>query len=166
VLLALSGCATSNSAWLSEPEAGMSLGSDLAVPLAHGDRPTPYATLGVREPVASGGSAPAGSRRRLDRTVTLSGVITSAEVEATAGAPPATPRVQVTVNNYAAPPAYGGFYDDSYYGPLFFRDGIADDRPERSRPKAPTVGPGQDFPAPPSYGPPFPFKTAPASPWK
>jgi hypothetical protein len=168
LLFALSGCATtSNSAWLNEPEAGMSLGSELSASVAHADRPAYASDVGV-ERANVGERAADAPRRRLDRTVTLSGATVAAETRALADAPAAAPApVQVTVNNYAAPPAYGGVYDDYYYsGARHFGGGPVEDRPQRVRPTAPNVQPGQDFPAPRSFGPAFPYKTAPASPWQ
>ena len=166
---ALSGCATTNSAWLSEPEAGMSLGADLVAPLdshasyAHSQVPPAATSL---EPAAENAEAP---RTRLQRTLTLSGETSVAEAApAAATGAPAAPSSVVIVNNYVTTPSYGGPYDGYY--PVFHpgHGRVSGDGESRARTRAspPRVQPAQDFPAPPSYGPTFPYKTAPASPWK
>jgi len=58
--------------------------------------------------------------------------------------------VPVTINNYGTYPAVF----DATVTPL----------PRATHSTSPQ--PGQDFPAPPSYGPSFPYQTSPASPWK
>lgn len=85
--------------------------------------------------------------------------------ESSAEAPDAVAAAEasVQINNYYG---YGGTgYYYPYYGgrpygaPDTFRDRAG------SPPARRTVQPGQDWPSVPSYGPAFPYKTAPASPW-
>jgi len=151
---------TTGSTWVRQPEPGAFANEELttsAHDLEAFDQPR---TSRFVSDADGGLTAPA--RPRLDRTVTLGEVFVvpseRAEVEqAPNGAP-----VTVTINNYAYSP---NGYDDGYYGgyllPLIADDG----RPGRPRPAPRPMQPGQDWPTPPSYGPPFPYKTAPASPW-
>jgi hypothetical protein len=161
-----SGCAaTAGSRWVSQPEPGPFVNDDPALAASEqylgavDETPTFHA--------ASEGD-PDGAQRarpRLDRTVTLgeTSVATSERAEAprAAGGAPVT----VTINNYVtAPNPYAGYVAAPFIGD--FRP--LDDG--RGRPQKPTrrpapMQPGQNWPALPSYGPTFPFKTAPASPW-
>lgn len=103
------------------------------------------------------------ARPRLQHTITLGESYavasnTGSGVPAAAGAGTQVnvhTYVPVTLNNYG----YGGL------GYVYANDG--DDRPPSpARPSQPShLRPGQDFPSPPSYGPSFPFRSAPASPW-
>jgi hypothetical protein len=75
----------------------------------------------------------------------------------TGAAPDAPATVQVNVHTYVPVTInnYGGF---DY---AVDHDGAPRARTSRTAP----VHPGQDFPTPPSYGPQFPYRTGPASPW-
>ncbi|HEY3497511.1 MAG TPA: hypothetical protein VGK73_22595 [Polyangiaceae bacterium] len=162
--LSLAGCATSSAAWLREPEAGMSLGEHLSARLEEPPLDAARAAPLQSEPIAL--PVESESRPRLQRTVTLGGEISAAEARAVPAAAPGAAPVQVVVNNYL--PAYGAPYE-TYYPAVRPARGRADsesDSRNRARGSAPRVQPGQDFPAPPSYGPSFPYKTAPASPWQ
>lgn len=110
------------------------------------------------EPAPSDAPPP---RARLSRTVTLGEVIEPAPeptAPAVAAAPPAP--VNVTVNNYVTAPApvYGGWVERA---PV--RHASPPAAPPRS---AGQTTPAQNWPAPRSYGPSFPFKTGPSSPWR
>jgi hypothetical protein len=98
------------------------------------------------------------SRPRLRHTVTLGESYVSSISGAPAGANPSGDSlhvsvrtlVPVTVNNYTA---YG--WADRYDAP----------RAVTPAPRSAPLQPGQDFPSPPSYGPAFPYRSGPASPW-
>lgn len=142
VLSLLSGCASaSNAEWLREPEEGIVLGQRAPnFEPALSDRPPP--------------------RARLSRTVTLGETIAPApepSVAAVAGANPAP--VNVTVNNYVTAPApvYGGWVD---------RAPVRTVVPPPAAPRGGQPTPGQNWPSAPAYGPSFPFKGGPASPWR
>jgi hypothetical protein len=165
-LLVLSGCASaSNAAWLREPEEGLLL-RDGAPNLE--TSATIAASASPRSAEASVVPNDARSRPRLRQTVTLGETIASAAEPTPAPAPGgnAAP-VNVTVNNYvtAPAPAYGGWVE-----PLPGRAA----RSQAATPRGvspPTTGggasqPAGSWPSPPSYGPAFPFKTGPASPWR
>jgi hypothetical protein len=162
-LLALSGCATSNAAWLSEPETGMALGPELSKPFEHPRSAASAPGQANGEPALTAAHDAEAPRPRLARTVTLGGVAADERPAPAASGAPGAP-VQVTVNNYVTAPGYAPLYEGPVYWPSPGRPGDGDARP-RPRPSAPII-PGQDFPAPPAYGPPFPYKTAPASPWR
>jgi hypothetical protein len=178
LLVALSGCSSaSNSAWLREPEAGMALDADLVGPLEQ-RRALPIEALGAvrpaeAAPIPDPSGMDAGSRPRLMRTVTLGETLGSAPQPEPAGAGTAGAPVQVTINNYATVPGYDAVpVYASGYAPLYPRQhggGRVDgERGSRAqvKPASANIIPGRDFPAPRSYGPSFPYKTAPASPWK
>jgi hypothetical protein len=154
------GCSTTaGSTWVSQPEPGPFAGDDLALseqgPGGFGE-PAPNGF--VRDLEVDGRPR---ARPRLDRTVTLGEVdagYTERQAQAAAGPAP----VSVTINNYANTPSYyDGYYAGGYYG----RDFRPSNDPRPARPIARPTQPGQNWPALPSYGPAFPFKTAPASPW-
>ena len=156
------GCATAGSAWVSQPEPGF----------FQDDEPALRASAHPLEPVAESTTpsfttepdeAPA-PRPRLTRTITLG------ETFATYTDRPAEQRaaergnVNVTVNNYVTPQSddSDGYYG---YGVPIVRDARRGGRGHPSQPMARPTRPGQSWPAPKSFGPAFPFKTAPASPW-
>lgn len=149
---ALASCATtSGQDWLNSPldEQATSTSERLARESA-----APATVPGLQDPSSSN------ARPRLQHTITLGedyGIASAAP----AGAAPGGPSIQVNVNVPVAVNNYGGYgYGLGYYG-------YANGSPARSGGPAPTphVQPGQDFPSPPSYGPAFPYRTAPASPW-
>jgi translation initiation factor IF-2 len=166
------GCATAGSTWVSQPEPGPFAGDELA--MTAGEHPIapdePRTSRFVAE--LESDAAPR-SRPRLDRTVTL-GETMVAPPERGEPAPVAErPAVSVTINNYVQPPApaYSGYYAAPYVAGYHSTHGggthpsqpIA--RPSPA-PNPTPRHPGQNWPALPSYGPSFPFKTAPASPWR
>lgn len=149
---ALAGCAaTSGQDWLNSPldEQASSASERLARESA-----APATVPGPQDP------SPSLARPRLQHTITLGedyGIASAAP----AGAAQGGPSVQVNVNVPVAVNNYGGYgYGLGYYG-------YANGSPARPPGPTPTprVQPGQDFPSPPSYGPAFPYRTAPASPW-
>jgi hypothetical protein len=157
-LTSLAACGgAANEAWVREPEGGGSIGDEQAT-LEHD----------ATAPELSSESAPQAGPRRLDHTVTL-GEVYMAPPGPGAQGPVAAgpPSVVVNVNNYVTPaPGYGyagygvpvvsggGFGSGTAPGSSFTRGGGS------------TVQPGQSFPAPPSYGPQFPYHLSPASPWE
>jgi hypothetical protein len=164
-LFVLSGCASSsNSAWLREPEEGLLVG----------ERTREFETS-ARSDAFSGSIADgpeianeaSHSRTRLRHTVTLGETIAPAPEPSAAAAPAGNPApVVVTVNNYvtAAVPVYGRWVE-----PLPGRAARSHGSAPRGVSPSPTRGgssPPVSWPGPPSYGPSFPFKTAPASPWR
>jgi hypothetical protein len=164
---ALFGCsATAGSTWLREPESGPFANQDLAFPDADEHlavtREARTSSF-VEEPEAD---PTPDSRARLTRTVTLGEITTAADTRSDAPAGAAAAPVSVTVNNYVTAPQPS--YYDGYVSPYFYggyRPGSgAPVRP--SHPIQPSATrPGQNWPAIPSHGTAFPFKTAPASPW-
>lgn len=95
------------------------------------------------------------ARPRLRHTITLGESYAATETRAATAASPGSQvnvnvatYVPVTVNTYA-----GGFVDSPRAAPS---------TPSSS---SSTPATGGDFPAPPSYGPSFPYHTSPASPW-
>ena len=151
------GCATTQgSSWVSQPEPGPFEGDALAVnaePLVETHR-----SSFVSEFTANDVERP---RPRLDHTVTLGEIVATDSGRGETSPATGTAPVSVTVNNYVqATPSYDGYYAV----PVYTRgDGVA--RPTPHATPAPSH-PGQNWPALPSYGPSFPFKTAPASPWR
>lgn len=146
--LGVCGCAaTSGSAWVRQPDSG-------AFSVEAHDRV-------VGEPLVAESDNLPRARPRLASTITL-GEIHATYPEHTSSAPSAERApVSVTINNYVTTIPNG------YYGTPFvahhYGDGGA--RPHPAPRVAPTH-PGQDWPAVPNHGTSFPFKTAPASPWR
>jgi hypothetical protein len=162
VLLAGCGGAASNADWLREPESGAVVG-DAPATLAHEATSTPLAndsTYAVSE------LEPTAGRQRLDHTVTLGEVIATQPGAASANQSGGT-TVIVNVNNTMQPgyaPYYGGY---GYgYGALARGGGGSRPSPTPQGGGASPVIPGQSWPAPPSYGPSFPYSTSPASAWE
>jgi hypothetical protein len=162
------GCATAASAWVSQPEPG---------PFAHDEVTGATAELPIEaldEPHTSrlvseldGDSSPRG-RPRLDRTVTLGETIVAYSERNDAPIGERGP-VNVTINNYVTttPSSYDGYYGGPYLGAFRPHHGASHPAQPivRPTPIAPTH-PGQSWPALPNHGTSFPFKTAPASPWR
>lgn len=148
-LIALSttlGCAaTSGREWLNTPiDAASPSGISEATPL-------------IDSPEA---------RPRLRETVTLGESYALATGDAYGPAPAAAAGVQVNVSTYV--PVTNNYYGGYGYAGLGY---VYANDPVRDRPAAghssqpPPLQPGQNFAPPPSYGPSFPFRSAPASPW-
>ena len=155
LLAGVVGCsATTGSSWVHEPEPGGFANDDATVEV------TGHPVEALVEPLAPTrtdelAQAPS-PRPRLTRTITLGETLVAYTERAPEPRAADRSSVHVTVNNYVTPQneSDDGYYS-GYYGGRFVRP---------SQPIAPTR-PGQNWPAPKSYGPAFPFKTAPASPW-
>ncbi len=156
-LAACSGAASE--AWVRQPEGGGSIGDEQAS-LEHD----------AMAPELASDSAPQAGPRRLDHTVTLGELyLAPPEPGAQAAVAQGQPSITVNVNNYVTPaPGYGYGYA-GYGAPLVSRGG----GPGPSNSPFTTRGgggggvqPGQSFPAPPSFGPQFPYHLSPASPWE
>jgi len=164
VALTLVGCggAASNADWLREPESGAVIG-DAPAALAH---ESASSTVVSDASYAMSELEPTAGRQRLDHTVTLGEIIAMPP-----GAAPATQNggsttVIVNVNN-TMQPGYAPYYGGYGYGTLA-RGNVGSGRPSpapHTGGSAPVI-PGQSWPAPPSYGPSFPYSTSPASPWE
>jgi hypothetical protein len=153
------GCSTTaGSTWVSQPEPGPFADDELALADQHPDG-LDASKVSTFAPALEVEGRPQ-PRPRLDRTVTL-GEVHAGYAERTEKAAPGAAPVSVTINNYVTPANnYDGYYGAPYFVGDFRRSGA----PRPAQPIAPTQ-PGQNWPALPSYGPAFPFKTAPASPW-
>jgi hypothetical protein len=156
--LALAACGgAANEAWVRAPEGGGEIGDEQAS-LEHD----------ALAPELASDSAPRTGPRRLDHTVTLGEVYLAPPAPGAQGAAAqAQPAVTVNVNNYVTPaPAYGYGYV-GYGGPVVSRgSGAAAPSSSFTARGSGNVQPGQSFPAPPSFGPEFPYHLSPASPWE
>jgi hypothetical protein len=165
LLTLAAGCggAASNADWLREPESGAVIG----------DAPTALAHDAASNTVTSDSSyavselEPTAGRQRLDHTVTLGEIIALPPGAAPASQNGGSTTVIVNVNNNMQPayaPYYGGY---GYgYGALARTGGGSRPSPAPHQGGSSPVIPGQSWPAPPSYGPSFPYSTSPASPWE
>jgi hypothetical protein len=154
LVLMAGACATTGRRWVEEPEPGLGCGSD------------PCVADGLDADAESQGavvSQPAGdevdpgkpdARGRLDHTVTLGEVTVAVDEPVHSSREMAAPAI--TVNNFGSgwAPAYGGYYGGWGSGG------------SRVAPASGGLRMGQDWPSVPSYGPPFPYQTAPGSPWE
>jgi hypothetical protein len=142
----------SSAAWVREPEGGGALGDPVTL---ERDEAAAYRTSEAR---------PLGSAPRLDHTVTLGEVVATGPSPASPAAPATSqPSITINVNNYAQ---HGGA---GYYAevPVFVASSSARTSTSTAQSHgASNVQPGQDWPAPVSHGPSFPFPTSPASPWE
>jgi len=160
-LTSLAACGgAANEAWVRQPEGGGSIG-DEQVALEHD----------AMAPALPSDAAPQAGPRRLDHTVTL-GQIYVASPEPGAQGPGAQgqPSITVNVNNYMTPgPGYGyagyGVPVVSRGGGVSGGAGPSSNFTTRGGSSA-GIQPGQSFPAPPSFGPQFPYHLSPASPWE
>jgi hypothetical protein len=161
-LTSLAACGgAASEAWVRQPEGGGSIG-DEQVALEHD----------ATAPELASESAPQAGPRRLDHTVTLGQIYVSPPGPGAQGPVAAgPPSVTVNVNNYVAPaPGYGyGYGYAGYAAPVVSRSGGVGPSSSSFTTRgggAATVQPGQSFPAPPSFGPQFPYHLSPASPWE
>jgi hypothetical protein len=104
----------------------------------------------------------------------LNHTITLGEVDATSSGDPAAPAygpsVSVTINNYgqSSAPGYAGYYGGyvgfgAARGASFARGGGVTASP---RAGSSSMQPGQNWPAVADHGSSFPYRSAPASPWR
>jgi hypothetical protein len=103
-------------------------------------------------------------RHRLDHTVTLGGEASTPDRRAETTEPAGgQPVINIYVTSAAPGPAYGAGYGAAYaFGvPLV----ATTTRNVPMQMATPTLRPGLDWPAVPNPGPPFPYRTGPASPW-
>jgi hypothetical protein len=145
-LAVAAGCGGARGAWVREAETGAALGNE---ELAEGAASSQYRS----------DAAPKSGPRRLARTITLGSVVDTGRAPAHPGPSPGPATVTVQVNNYVQPASYG--YAEV---PIFAPAPSAP--PPATGTRASGVQPGQDFPAPASHGPAFPFQSSPASPWE
>jgi hypothetical protein len=104
------------------------------------------------------------TRPRLRETVTLGESYVVATRDAYGSPPAGAAAVQVNVSTYV--PVTNNYYGG--YGGLgyVYANDTVGERPNAIHPSQPApLQPGQSFAPPPSYGPSFPFRSAPASPW-
>jgi hypothetical protein len=160
------GCGATGLAWVDQPgpapgwsESEQRGIANTPIPPARG--PTP-----VIPAVADAEPAPDG-HQRLNHTITLG------EVDATASAaqdaPAYGPGVSVTINNYgqSAPSGYASYYSGysgfgAARGSSFGRSNAVSGAPRSNG----SMQPGQNWPAVSDHGTSFPYRSAPASPWR
>lgn len=169
------GCATTGQAWVQEPENALNLtGAPALEHMASVDRATLSVAHAAEPAPVAADDAP---RHRLDHVVSLG--------ESEASAPPPAPNssaplgapgpVVVNIVNYT-PPSYGypiGYvrpYPAAAHRPLgpSSSERVSNvpqrDVPRSATPRTPTRE--GNWVTPPSHGPSFPFRSAPASPWE
>ena len=154
------GCAaTSGSAWVCEAEPGP---FSAAQPDGSIGEPPIEASAEPRSALLADESEPAPrARTRLARTLTLGEVHATYPERAPLSSAVERAPVNVTINNYVTTTPSG------YYGtPLVTYPSAGHGSRPRPAPRTAPTQPGQDWPAVPNPGPAFPFKTAPASPWR
>ena len=147
------GGAASNADWVRTPESG-AVAADPPVAFEH-EASSSAALHEVESP---------SGRQRLDHTVTLGEVFALPPTAAPASQNGGSTTVIVNVTNSAPAyvPYYGGY---GYgYGALARSEAGGGSRPSPAPHQAgsSTIIPGQSWPAPPSYGPSFPYSTSPA----
>lgn len=151
------GCATTGLGWVNEPENGVDLAPPMAPSSVEPRRPPRAAPSATVE----SGAETARSRPRLDHTVTLGESVSIAPQ-----APPYDPRVAgvVNVNVYVSPSSagYGGYGGYFYAAPV----GVGVPVGARTMGTSAQLRPGLDWRSPPSFGPAFPYRMGPASPWE
>jgi hypothetical protein len=168
--LVFAGCATGQ-AWVREPEdAFSSATSPELAQLTASERPlseTSAAGPNFEQPV----EAP---RRRLDHVVSLGEGASGTPAQADGARASPNPTVVVNIVNTTAPGAtsYGYGYAGDYgvsatrFAGSHHPTGVSRVAPARVGTSGGTPPVGQDWPAPASHGPSFPYHTGPASPWE
>jgi len=154
----LAGCVQNGREWVHAP-----IDDDVGSPR---ERLAPDATPWSAASPASGGSP---NRGRITRTITLGESLTP-------GAPPSPSSNRsraegpgattfVESSSYRAPRSTSYGWGGSGWGPRY-PSYPSYPEPRASTPRAaPPMQVGDDWQKPPSYGPAFPFRTGPASPW-
>lgn len=147
----LAGCGKTGLAWVHEPERGRGFEPER--------RELPEE--GPAEPKTSAVVPQDPTRPPLRRTVSLGETIDTRE--AAAPPPSAEQRTVVVQIGTPYPQVYGPVND---LGPIELVEPVLIDPDPIVVPPPPPAGvqPGRDWPAPPSFGPPFPFRNAPALP--
>ncbi|MFZ5892082.1 MAG: hypothetical protein ACOY0T_13585 [Myxococcota bacterium] len=152
LLMTVSACsATTGRAWVHEPENPNS-DADVAAVRELEPMPEPVSL----PPVQDSNQSLDAPRPRLSRTISL-GQSDTAFVRPAPVTTATQPPVVVNIVNYQAAPYAGYGY------PLTYR-GSAPLATPRSSGGVPALG--QDWARPPSYGPTFPFRSAPAPAWE
>lgn len=153
------GCATTGLGWVNEPESGV----DLTAPSSGSALDLSTSPVSLEPATGSGTPSRRSSQRRLDHTITL-GEVTVLDARPIP-APPS--RDATVVNIYVSPspqvPPYSGY--GASYGIAAFPLTSVPAGSIRVNTASPPMRPGLDWPAVPSHGAPFPYRTAPASPW-
>ncbi len=162
----LAACATSGHAWVQEPEPGWSAaGNERGYADALAVASPNEASLVTPDPAFA-------PRPRLARVVSLGESSTAREPSAAAAlaapsAAPAAPTVVVNIVNHAGRGyAPGAVYTSA--APLYRSHRVAAPTVTRPSPATPPAKPplGGDWRTPASYGPMFPYHSAPASSWE
>jgi hypothetical protein len=167
----LVGCGATGLAWVDEPETASGWSeseqrslANTPVPPSHGPAPVIPAVADA-EPAQREGEPQ--SHQRLNHTITLGEVdVAAPSAEA---APAYGPNVSVTINNYGQSPApgYASYY--SGYGGFGVARGSSFGRSSPVTGASRSSGsmqPGQNWPAVSDHGTSFPYRSAPASPWR
>ena len=170
-LMALSACAaTSGQSWVREP---VDVNSDTDAAFAARElEPMPEAV--AIPPTAREANAQASleePRPRLSRVISLGEGESSGRPAAAATQAP-QPGVVVNIVNYANSPYASGYGYGYGYGPIYRAGSGSPPAPATlpsTTPSTPSGSPpplAGDWGRAPSYGPAFPWRTAPASPWE
>jgi hypothetical protein len=162
----LVGCGATGLAWVDEPETASAWSESEQRSMANTPVPPSHEPAQVIPAVADAEPAPE-SHQRLNHTVTL-GEVDVATPSAQA-APAYGPNVSVTINNYgqSGGPGYAGYYG-GYAGFGVARGssfGRSSGVTGASRSSG-SMQPGQNWPAVSDHGTSFPYRSAPASPWR
>lgn len=163
-MVGAAGCATTGLAWVQEPESGV----DLSPP--SGDGAKPAAELAAAR--ASGPQAVPGAVRRIDRTITLGETTVVPTASSEGRAPQGTSSSPVVVNIYVASapapiygPAYGVVSGVSSFGGAGSVGARSIGASTVGASTSSSMRPGMDWTPAPSYGPAFPYRMGPSSPW-
>jgi len=163
--LSAAGCITTGQAWVQQPENSLiEPSSEQRVAAADLEPLSVAQSAPLRPPAAA--DAP---RPRLSHVVSLGESVASEAPPPAASPSPSAGAAPVTVNivNYLAPA-----YDYGYSAPPFRQEsrlrghGSAHSRSTAASRSADTPPVAHDWRAPASYGPIFPYRTSPASPWQ
>jgi hypothetical protein len=158
-LTASLGCATTGLGWVNEPESGGDVAPPSSDPISSAPRQAFYPAEGV----AVAPSVQRSAQRRLDHTITL-GEVTVLDARPEAAPSPQGSVVNIYVSPSAPAPGYAGYVTGYGFATAPFAN--VPIRGVRVNTAAPPMRPGLDWPSVPSPGTPFPYRTAPASPWE
>jgi hypothetical protein len=154
--VASSGCAKTGLGWVKRPEPGAISPRDHRV-----EPPEPTETVARPRPPSERPGEPV-PPQRLSRTLSLGESVTVSD-----RAPPEAASGQPLVVQIVPPRSYS-------YGYFLTPEPILPVEPIEVNPEPivvpppppPGAQPGRDWPAPPSFGPPFPFRSEPANPFE